>query len=136
MAKMSPSAWLAAMRPKDPGVVDEGAEEVHGVHHGLARRHAHHGGIVGGMQADQHVVARDRMHLGQRARQHRGADLGAAAAAAHGDGGDGLGFLGGGQRHGIVVGRFGIGIGAKSQNLRMKRRSIQSFQRQIQSPRA
>jgi hypothetical protein len=48
---------------EQPGVVDEGAEEIHGVHHRLARRHAHHGGVVRRVQADQHVVALDRVQL-------------------------------------------------------------------------
>ena len=73
-----------------PGVVDEGAEEIDRMHQRLARRHAQHGGIVGRVQADQHIVALDWMHLRQRARQHTGADLGAATAAAHGQRGNGL----------------------------------------------
>jgi hypothetical protein len=84
---------------EQPGIVDEGAEEIHRVHHRLARRHAHHGGVIRRVQADQHVVALDRVDLGQRARQHRGADLGAAAAATHGDGRDGLRLFLGGERH-------------------------------------
>ena len=76
-------------------VVDKGAEKIHAVHHGLAGRHAHHGGVVGRMQADQHVSALHRRKRAQRTREHRGADLGAATAAAHGDSGDGLcGFFG------------------------------------------
>ena len=64
-------------------VVDESAEKIHAVHHGLAGRHAHHGGVVGGVQADQHVSALNRRKRPQRTREYRSAHLGAAAAAAH-----------------------------------------------------
>ena len=76
-------------------VVDESAEKIHAVHHGLAGRHAHHGGVIGRVQADQHVGTLNRFERTQRAREHRSTHLGAAAAAAHGDSGDGLrGFFG------------------------------------------
>ena len=76
-------------------VVDESAEKIHAVHHGLAGRHAHHGSVVGRMQANQHVGALHRRKRAQRTREHRGAHFGAATAAAHGDSGDGLcGFFG------------------------------------------
>ena len=104
----------------------------------LPARHAHHGGVVGRMQADQHVVARHRHQRAQRARQHRGADLGAAAAAAHGDRRDRLlRFLLRERqlRPARPASACLLGsIGGKSLKRRMKRRSIQSFQRQTQSP--
>ena len=49
-------------------VVDEGAEKIYAVHHGLAGRHAHHGGVVGRVQADQHVSALHRRKRAQRTR--------------------------------------------------------------------
>jgi len=54
------------------------------------RRHAQHRGVVRRVQADQHVVALDRLNLAQGARQHGRPDLGAAPAAAHGQRGNGL----------------------------------------------
>ena len=76
-------------------VVDEGPEKVHRLHHGHAWRHAHHGRVVGRVQADQHIGSFHRLQAAQCAGQDVGADLGTAAAAAHGDGRDGLqGLLG------------------------------------------
>jgi hypothetical protein len=73
---------------------------------------------------------------GKRSRQHRGADLGAAAAAAHGNRRDGL------RRFGRASGTSpwprpawpSPSAGAGRTLNRMKRRSIQSFQRHTQSP--
>ena len=99
-------------------VVDEGAEKIHAVHHGLAGRHAHHGSIVGRMQADQHVGTLHGFEPAQRTREHCGAHFGAATAAAHGNGRDRLrGFIsvkldGAGLRtsrrshHGRKIGEF------------------------------
>ena len=72
------------------GVVDEGPEKVHRLHHGHARRHAHHGRIVGRVQADQYIWPLDRMQAAQCPGQNVGAYFGAAAPAAHGDGRNGL----------------------------------------------
>jgi hypothetical protein len=120
---------------EEPGIVDEGAEEIHRVHHGLARRHAHHGGIVRRMQADQHVVALDRVHPAS-ARDSTEAPTLAPQPPQRMAMAEMACALLGGQRHGVAVGRPASAIGSKSVNLRMKRRSIQSFQRQSRSPRA
>ena len=90
---------------------------------------------------------RRRAHRGRRRRrrapparsppsardEHGGADLGAAAAAAHGDGGNFLERLLD-RRAARSVPPAAAASPASSLNLRMKRRSIQSFQRQTQAP--
>ena len=95
---------------EDIRVIDEGTEEVHGVHHGLARGHPHHGGVVRRVQADQHFVAVHGYQRPQRARQHGGADLRAATATAHGDGGNGLLRFFARKRHLRSCGRAGRAV--------------------------
>ncbi len=60
------------------------------MHQRLSFGHAHDGGIIRGMQPDQHVRVLARGQTLQRSRQHAGADLGPAAAAAHRQCGQGL----------------------------------------------
>jgi hypothetical protein len=89
-----------------------------------------------GVQADQHILALHRMHPGQGARQHLAptfapqppqrmamAEIAWSCSSASSVS----------RSAGRVSGREGM---ANWVNLRMKRRSIQSFQRQIRSPRA
>ena len=69
--------------PEHEGVVDDGPEGVDGAHQHLARRHPHHGGVVGGVEAEEHVVPPDRRQLRQHAVEGRRPHLRAAPAAAH-----------------------------------------------------
>ena len=46
-------------------VVNEGSEKVDALHQHLARRHAHHGGIVGGLEPDQHIRFVQRFQLSE-----------------------------------------------------------------------
>ena len=85
---------------EDVGVVDKRSEEIDGVDHHLAGGHLDDGGVIGLVKPDQHVVALDRVEPAQRALQYAGADLGAAAAAAHGDIGDLLDHVGVGEAPG------------------------------------
>ena len=51
---------------KQVGVVHKGPEEVHRMHQCLARRHAHNRGVVGVVQANEHVVALHHLQLAKR----------------------------------------------------------------------
>ena len=77
----------------------------------------HHGRVVGRVQADQHVAALDRVERAERARQHGGAHLGAAAAAAHGHGRQGLQGFVGAQLH---LGGWGLGPPAWQQPVKWR----------------
>ncbi len=80
------------------GVVDEGAKEIDRLHQRLAGRHLDHRRIVGCVEADRDAGAGRGPEPRQHARQHVGADLGAAAAAAHADVGQQAPRLGIGER--------------------------------------
>ena len=83
---------------ENPGIVDEGPEEIDRLDARHARRHPNHGGIVRCVQSYQHLIALNRMHPGQRARQHAGPDFCPATATPHGEGRDGLVLLPGLKR--------------------------------------
>ena len=51
---------------KQVGVVHKGPEKVHRVHQRLARRHANNCGVVGVVQANEHVVALHHLQLAKR----------------------------------------------------------------------
>ena len=65
-------------------IVDHASEVIHCVQHDLSRRHGGGGGVVRRVQAKHDVRPRHGMQLREGLRQHRAADLGAAATAAHG----------------------------------------------------
>ena len=96
-------------------VVDEGAEMIDALHHRHSRRRQHHRRIVRRVEADQHVGAGQARQIRQRAGQHLGTDLGAAAAAAH-------------RVLAPAIGAIGCWY------IRIQRRSIQSFQRHTARP--
>ena len=83
---------------EDEGIVDEGAEEIDGLHQRLARRHLDHRRIVGRVEADRDAGKGRGPKPGQHALEQPGADLGAAAAAAHADVGQQALGVGVGQR--------------------------------------
>ena len=65
------------------GVVDEGPEGVHCMDHHLAFGDPYHGGVIGFMQADQHIVPFHRFQSRKCALQDGCAHFGAATAAPH-----------------------------------------------------
>ena len=69
-------------------IIDDRAEVVDRVHGKAWAAGIDNSGVVGRIEADHDIVTRCRLDRPERARQHGGADLGAAAAAAHGDGRD------------------------------------------------
>ena len=69
---------------KQVGVVHHRAKKIDTVYQGLARWNTHHGRIVRGVQANQHIVPFNDFQLSQSPRQHRSPHLGTTTAAAHG----------------------------------------------------
>ncbi len=64
-------------------VVDEGAEMVHALHQRHSGRRERDRGVIGPLQGEQDVASRRGLDVRERSAQHRGAQLGAAAAATH-----------------------------------------------------
>ena len=62
-------------------VVDEGAEEIDGVHQHVAAGDIDDRRVIGRVETDEHVRAAAFRHALQGALQHGGADLGSAATA-------------------------------------------------------
>ena len=69
---------------EDERVVDERAKEIDGVNHDVPLRDAGNRGVVRGVQADQNVLSVHGRKPGQGTVEQRTADLGPAAATAHG----------------------------------------------------
>ena len=69
---------------EDERVVDERAKEIHGVNQDVTLRDTGDRGVVRGVQADQNVFSVHGHKPGQGAVEQRTADLGPAAATAHG----------------------------------------------------
>ena len=78
-----PEAVIRRDAPEQPGVVDEAAELVDRLHRERAGWQRDDGRVVRGVEADQHVLAHAGAQPVERAAQRLGAELGAAAAAAH-----------------------------------------------------
>ena len=69
-------------------VVDDGAEIVDGLQRQPFAADIDERGVIRRVEADDDVGTRGRLDPAERARKHARPDLGAAAAAAHGDGGN------------------------------------------------
>ena len=80
------------------GVVDDGAEIIDCLQRELLPADIDERRVIRRVEPHDYVGPRGRFDLGQCAREHGGAHLGAAAAAAHGDGGNFLERLAVGQR--------------------------------------
>src|ERR1039458_9314943 len=60
-------------------VIDDGSEEVDGLHQGQVRRDLIDAGVIGGIEADQHVGVGPAGHFGQYLVKNLGTELGGAA---------------------------------------------------------